>query len=769
MSNASRRSKKAGSGGAQRRWRRWYGVALGTCLTIGLIGGAGYVYWLDRWVTREFEGRRWSVAARVFARPLELFPNRQLSPDNLERELRSANYERVDGVPSPGQYRRSQHRFHVHTRDFQFSDGYQAGQPLVLRFEGDHLRSLRHAGSDESLTLVRIDPAIIGRIQPNHNEDRELVRLDKDVPRSLLEALIAVEDQGYTDHFGVDPAGILRAAWANIRAGSVVQGGSTLTQQLVKNLYLSNERALGRKINEAIMAILLDAHYGKAPILQAYLNEVYLGQDGERAIHGFGLASRFYFGRPLDEIALAEQALLVALVKGPSRYDPREHPERARQRRNTVLSVMVDNGYLDASRAREAKTQPLGVTKEAGDETLPHPAFMDLVRRHLQRDYARQALANDGIRVFTTLAPHVQQAAETALRRRLNRWHKRMEGAVVSVDVDTGEVEAIVGGRDTRYAGFNRALAARRPMGSLIKPAIYLTALARPGQYGLATPIEDQPITLQDRRGERWRPANYDGDYLGSIPLWRGLAESRNAATVRLGLDLGLRAVVSTLDELGGRLPDTVYPSLLLGAVDQSPLGVARFYQSLAAEGFRSPLRSVRAVTDSEGDVLSRYELELDRAAPDRPVYLANHALERVVSDGTAADLSNWIDGEVNVAGKTGTTNDHRDSWFAGFTGDRLGVVWVGRDDNARTGLTGSSGAMTVWGEMFSRLELRPRRVDPPAGVKRIWVDPGTGKRTAENCAGAVRLPYIDGRSPQGRSDCLQRNEGDGWLQEWLR
>jgi penicillin-binding protein 1B len=393
---------------------------------------------------------------------------------------------------------------------------------------------------------------------------------------------------------------------------------------------------------------------------------------------------------------------------------------------------------------------------------------MDLVRRHLQRDYDRAALASDGLRVFTTLAPHVQQAAEQALTQRLSTWHQAMEGAIVSVNVDNGEVEAIVGGRDVRYAGFNRALQARRPMGSLIKPAIYLSALSRPKRYGLATPIEDRPITLQNKSGQRWQPENYDGEYLGRIPLWQGLADSRNAASVRLGLDLGLRAVVDTVDRLGGRVPDTVYPSLLLGAVDQSPLSVARFYETLAAGGFRTPFRSVRAVTDGDGEVLSRYELAMYRGADPKAVYLVNHALQRVVSQGTASRLDRWVARDLRVAGKTGTTNDRRDSWFAGFTGDRLGVVWVGRDDNARTGLTGSTGAMTVWGAMFDDLQLRARSAEPPQGIEPVWIDAESGRRSAEACQGAVQLPYRQGAAPQGESECADGG-GDGLFEGWFQ
>jgi len=400
---------------------------------------------------------------------------------------------------------------------------------------------------------------------------------------------------------------------------------------------------------------------------------------------------------------------------------------------------------------------------------------MDLVRRHLQRDYPDSVLRTEGLRIITTLAPRVQGAAERALTQRAEGWRDDTEGAVVDVDINSGEVQALVGGRDPRYAGFNRALDAQRPIGSLVKPSIYLTALMRPEQYGLGTLLPDRPVTLQNAAGEAWQPQNYDDQFLGDIPLWQALAESRNAATVHLGLDLGLRAVVDTIERLGGEVPTPVYPSLLLGAFEQSPLAVARQYHTLANQGLRTPLRAVRTVMTAGGQVRSRYSLDVERAVEAAPVYLVTKAMQRVVTQGTAHNLDRWVADTLNVAGKTGTTDGLRDSWFAGFSGDQLAVVWVGRDDNGPTGLTGSSGAMTVWGGMMQQLTPEPLRIQPPEGIEWAWVNAASGRRTARDCDGASRLPYRVGHRPQRRTACLRQRDAaaktddeGGWLDGWF-
>lgn len=733
-----------------------------------LAAGGIYTYWLNRRIVTEFEGKRWAIPARVFARPLELYPGARLDIQKFLVELKAAGYRQSASVEQPGTYTRQGDTFRLHTRAFRFWDGGEPSRILRLRFDSDRVAVVRNARDGKKLPLVRLDPARIANIYPARREDRILVRLDQ-VPKPLVEALIAIEDRRFLRHHGISLAGIARALIADIQAGRWVQGGSTLTQQLVKNYFLSNERTLWRKLNEAVMAILLELHYSKREILQAYLNEVYLAQDGDRAVHGFGLASRYYFDKPLAQLSLDQQALLVGLVKGPSYYNPRMYTERARARRDQVLDAMREQGFASRREVQRAKRRELAVVPRSHGAESTFPAFLDLVKRHLRRDYRYTDLTSEGLLIFTTLAPSVQHTAEQALADRARGWLPGTEGAVIVVSVEDGEVEAVVGGRDSRYAGFNRALDARRQIGSLIKPAIYLTALSRPQHFGLGSLLQDQPVTLKNANGQSWTPRNYDRERHGVVPLWSALAHSYNVPTVRLGLDVGLRAVADTIQRLGGRIPETVYPSLLLGAVQFTPLEVTQMYETIASGGFRTPLRAVRAVMTPGYDVLSHYPLEVTRAFEPGPIYLLRYGLQEVVRQGTAHGLYRVLPEEVNVAGKTGTTDDTRDSWFAGFTGQRLGVVWVGRDDDGRTGLTGSTGAMQVWGEIMRELPLQAFEPVPPQSVQKRWIDERTGAIAASYCDHVVELPYIRDSAPDGTSECIHSANGVDRAMNWVR
>ncbi len=757
--NKSRKPRRKGQTGARQPGllRRWAGRVLGLMLTLALISVgllALYAKSLEPELREHFEGGRWAVPARVYARPLELFAGKALSPAELQVELEELGYRRTSSGRESGSWSRNGAEFHLSTRGFNHPDGEELPRQLRVVFANGQLSTLEGLRNGEPVGLARLEPAVIGSLHAPHQEDRLLVRLDQ-VPESLIAALLVVEDRNFHDHRGLSFTGIARAAVANIRAGRVVQGGSTLTQQLVKNFYLTADQTLQRKFTEAVMALLLEHYYEKDEILEAYLNEVFLGQRGGRAIHGFGLGAEFYFGRPLEELSLAQQALLVAMVRGPSRYNPRRNPERARDRRDLVLTLMARDGIIDETEARSAMAEDLGLVTDGQRHQGRYPAFMDLVRRHLQRDYRREDLISDGLHIHTTLAPRVQRAAEAAVDARLAQFgDDAPQAAVVSVNVEDGEVVGVVGGADYRYAGFNRALDARRPIGSLVKPAVYLAALREPSRYGLGSVLSDEPVTIQDEHGDPWTPRNYDGSNRDQVPLWLALSDSLNVPTVHLGQSLGLRRVARSWADLGGRVPNSLYPSFVLGATEHSVLEMAQVYQTVAAEGFRSPLRSVRAVTDSDGELLSRYSLSTEQAVDPVSSYLLQHALRQVVSQGTARGLQGWVGDTSGLAGKTGTTDDYRDAWFAGYSGDLLSVVWIGHDDNRSHGLTGSSGALPIWGEQFSRLSYRPLRRQTPGGVEAVWIDAETGKRSDEGCEGAVRLPYIADHLPDETVDC---------------
>ena len=761
----SRRSRRSS-------WRRWLLlIALALSLTTVL-----YSLYLDRIVQARFEGQRWAIPAKVYGRPLALYPGAPVTETQMRAMLDGLGYRRTSHPDQPGSYSSYQGRMLLRTRPFQFPDISREPDYLELRFDGQGIASIRRAGSGDPIGHYRLEPRLIGSLTSSHGEDRILLRRS-DLPEELVQGLIAVEDRNFNQHFGVDPLAIGRAMLANIRATRVVQGGSTLTQQLVKNFFLTSERTFWRKFNEVLMAMILEWRYSKDEILAAYANEIYLGQSGGKAVHGFALASRFYFNRPLEELDLSRTALLIALVRGPTAYNPRQHPERALKRRNLVLSLMQEQGVIDATSAGQAKALPLGI--EAGSLAASGtPAFMDLVRRQLRRDYREEDLNAEGLRIFSTLEPWAQRQAEETLSRQLNTLEQSrklpegsLQGALTLVEVETGEVTALVGDRNPRYAGFNRALDAVRPVGSLIKPAVYLSALSQPERFSLLSPLEDKNIRLQGANGEIWAPSNYDHTEHGIVSLEQGLVESLNLATVRLGLDVGLEPVVNNLHALGIRRPIDAYPSMLLGAVALSPLEMTQMYQTLANGGYQATLKAIREVTDASGKPLSRYPLAIKPAVDTRAVFILRHALQEVTRSGTAKALQWLLPQGAEVAGKTGTTDKLRDSWFAGFDRRRVGVVWVGRDDNGPMGLTGSAGAMRVWADLMKQIGISPLSERPPIGVELVQIDPET-RLLGEGCDEARSMPFFEGSAPQRSATCARgkslMDDGLLWLQRLL-
>ncbi len=765
-----RKRKKGLLGRRGRRFSRLRGPKklLFYLLLASIVVVPVYVYYLDYKIGKQFEGKRWALPARVYARPLEIFPGKALTPDQFEVELRLLGY-RYGPKLQAGHYFRRGNGFEVVTRSFDFGDIQEQSTHFKARFSRIGVSRLEHAESGKKLTMVRFDPVMVGSIYPSHKEDRILVQLDE-VPPVLIQALIAVEDKNFYTHLGIDPKGILRALWANVRARGMVQGGSTLTQQLVKNFFLTSERTLWRKGNEAIMALLLESHYEKQDILQAYCNEIYLGQDGERAIHGFGLASWFYYQRPLMELKVSEVSLLVGMVRGPSFYDPRRHPDRARERRNHVINSLLEAGALDEEEADLAKAASLDLNARQSGSKSNYPAFIDLVRRQLRRDYREQDLNSEGLQIFTTMDPIVQAHAEKAVENTLKSLEKgyrftenSLESAAVVSSVQGGEVLAIVGSRKPRYAGFNRALDAVRQVGSLIKPAVYLSALEQPSKYTLSTLLDDGPLEWEMRGGKVWSPDNYDKEFHGMVSLQKALAKSYNVATARLGLSVGVERVLDTVQRLGIVRELNPYPSLFLGAASLSPFDVTQMYQTMAGGGYQTPLRAIRSVLTAKGNVLQRYELSLERKFEPAPIYLISRALQRTVEAGTGQLLKKTLPAKYKIAGKTGTTDDLRDSWFAGFTGNYVAAVWVGRDDNKSAGLTGATGALRVWANLFAGLNIQALDLSRPDNVGEQWVDEPTNRLVKSSCRHAIKTPYIAGSAPTQRSSC------SGGVKSWMR
>ena len=768
-SRPSRSRPKSRTGGI----RPWLGWLFKLSLA-GLVVVAGFAVYLDAVVQEKFSGKRWTIPAKVYARPLELFVGQKLAKDDFLTELDALGYRRETSVTGPGAAVVAGNNIDLNTRGFQFYEGAEPAQRIRVKFSGDYVAGLTQA-SGQDLAVARLEPLLIGGLYPAHNEDRILIKLDQ-VPPYLVDTLVAVEDREFFHHFGVSPKSIARAFWVNASAGQMRQGGSTLTQQLVKNFFLTSERSLTRKATEAMMAVLLELHYSKQEILEAYLNEVFLGQDGQRAVHGFGLASQYFFSQPLAELKLHQVALLVGMVKGPTYYNPRRNPDRALERRNLVLDLLAAQNVVTVEQAEAAKKMPLGVTKRGSMADSSYPAFLDLVKRQLRQDYRDEDLTEEGLRIFTSFDPILQQKAENALRTTLAGFKGRkgvneVEAAMVVTNPESGEIQAMLGSRQPRFAGFNRAIDAVRPIGSLVKPAVYLTALERPSQYTLTSWLEDEPFSVKGKDGQVWTPQNYDRKAHGTIYLYQGLANSFNLSTAKLGLELGVPTVLKTLERLGVSREWPAFPSMLLGAGALSPIEVAGMYQTLANGGFNTPLRGIRSVLTAEGEPLKRYPFQIQQRFDPGAIYLVQNAMQRVMREGTGRSVYSQLPASLNLAGKTGTSNDSRDSWFAGFSQDLLAVVWMGRDDNGATPFTGATGALQVWTGFMKQADPLPLNMPVPDNVVQVWVDASNGQGSDQSCPNAVQMPYIRGSEPAAGTACggqTPASEVMDWVRGWM-
>jgi penicillin-binding protein 1B len=748
----------------RRRRTSWTRRLLRAVLLAGALLFAlatAYVVYLDHVITTTFEGRRWTLPARVYAQPLEIYLGKRLRPEDLAVELRRIGYRPASGR-EPGTYARSGNEVRIRTRAFVSDDGPRPAAALHVRFVDGAVATLTTDGRPAE--IASLDAPLIGSFFPSHGEDR-LVITPEETPRLLTEGLKAVEDRNFDRHAGFDPAAIARAVWVNLRAGGIEQGGSTLTQQLVKSYFLDNRQTLARKLKEVVMAIIIDARFEKEDILNAYVNEIFLGQDGNRAVHGFGLGSQFYFNKPVSELDAAEIALLIAVIRGPSYYNPYRHPERARERRDRVLAQMHEAGLLTNAELRAARRKPLVVVAGNRRGGSYYPAFLDLVRDQLAESYDADDLATQGLRVFTTLEPWVQDAAEAAVAETLDAIERdrklpagKLEAALVVTRTQTGEVSALVGGRAAGAQGFNRALNARRPVGSVLKPVVYLTALES-GQYDLSTLVEDAPVVVPDRNSGDWRPRNFDGIPHGAVPLVRALGDSLNLATVRLGMAVGVERVANRLGELLERDPPPAFPSLLLGSIDLSPLDVARLYGTFASGGFAAPPKSIIGVEDDAGATVERYPLAVQKVAEPDAVALLEYGLQAVMLRGTG-ERSRWSG--HGVAGKTGTTDDNRDSWFAGFDANYLAVVWTGYDDNTPSGLTGSTGALRVWDRFMIALQPAALTLPVPYGTELRSIDYDTGQRAEPGCGDPVAVPLPYNVEPPWLPGCGEPTETFG-------
>ncbi|HHX8332690.1 TPA: penicillin-binding protein 1B [Vibrio diabolicus] len=724
--------------------------------------------YLDSVVKERFEGQLFELPTVVYARILNLNSGENITIQELRNELDVLNYRKVSQPRYPGEYSSSSTRIELIRRPFEFADGPEPDRHVMLHFSDSGLQRIQSLESRGDLGYLRLEPKMLGMLEKDQDEQRLFLRRDQ-FPEILVDALLATEDRDFYQHDGVSPLAIARAMVANIKAGRTVQGGSTLTQQLAKNLFLTRDKTLWRKVREAYIALILDYRYSKDRILEAYLNEVYLGQSGGEAIHGFGLASRYYFGQPIQELRIDQLAMLVGMVKGPSYYNPIRYPERTKERRDLVLRLLMQQNMLTSEQYEQAVSRSLD-TQSKPRIASRQPAYFQQLSIELKEKVGERFKAETGLRVFTSLDPVSQSKMEQAIAKKIpelaKRGGKELEAAAVAVDRHSGEIRAMVGGKRVGYEGFNRALNASRPIGSLVKPAIYLTALEQPEKYNLGTTLHDTPLSLKSSKGNVWTPRNYDRKYRGDVPLYIALAKSLNVPTVRLGMALGIPEVSNTLERLGVNKDEIrPVPSMFLGSFSLTPFEVAQMYQTLTNSGKRAKLTALRSVMDMEGNVLYQSLPRSSRAVDEQAAWLTTYAMKQGVAQGTGRFLQSQF-GWAALAGKTGTSNDNRDSWFVGVDGREVTTIWLGRDDNKPVHLTGSSGALRVYAEYLKQRIPERLELPWPREITTLGFKPTSDGGLEMNCRSDYKLPVWD-KTGQIKQQCEKKSNWLNSLFDW--
>ena len=731
-----------------------------------LVGVAAVALYVYRQSVGKFEIRRLSLPTRIYADYTPLKPGSAISPDDLGDKLQRLGYRQTQSVQKAGDFNASKSGIDIYTRSFSHPTGSYPAQPVRIAFKGaaiDSVVSLKEASPIQNAAL---EPELLTSILSDQLENRRPVTLDQ-VPQQLQDAVVVTEDVRFWHHPGVDPLGIMRAIFRNAAARGVAEGGSTLTQQLVKNYYLTSERTFKRKITEAFMAVVLDAKYSKREILEAYLNDIYLGRNRSISILGVGEASHFYFGKPVSEITVPEAALLAGMIRGPNNYSPFTNPQRATDRRNTVLKLMLDNRKIDQATYQQAVNTPLPQKPFRDRSGLGSiPFYVDRVLQEMNRDYGIKDVKGRGIQIYTAIDLGAQDYASRTLEAglsgleksnsRLRRKDSPLQGVLIHVDVPSGEIRALVGGRNYDQSQFNRALNAQRQVGSLFKPFVYLTAFEPSLSQQNITPatlVSDTKFILKRRFGADWSPGNYENSYHGTVTVREALEQSMNSASVRIGLACGIDPILKTAHTLGVQTQlDGSNPSILLGAAGIPPIEMADAYSTIARLGNRLPLRAVRFVTDDRGRLLSAGDdVKPVQVFPARDVFLLTSLMRGVVEEGTAARAGKLGFKHI-AAGKTGTTNDKRDAWFIGFTPLTLTATWVGFDDNSPTGLSGGDGAVPIWTKYMMGVTAGQQNVDwgPPAGIEFAEIDETSGGLAVPQCPphALVNQPFKAGTAP---------------------
>jgi len=752
-------------------------LAATAVLAAGAAALLVYALWgdLERTVIEKFTGRRWEIPSRIYSDAFVVFPGIDVTAAGLVERLQRLNYREVAAsVARRGDFARTERGFEILLREFTYPQSGAAAAagaaasrleqppvgPIRLVLDGNTVARIEDVQSGQELFSLRVEPEVITGLYDTVWEERQVVELET-VPPLLVRTILATEDRRFYRHRGVDPIGILRAMLINLTRGRLVQGGSTLTQQLMKNFFLSEERTLRRKLQEMVMAVITERRFGKDEILEAYLNEIYLGQSGVQSIHGIWEASQFYFARPLQELSPAECALLAGMIRAPNHYSPYTHPETARRRRDVILQLMHEEAIIDEPTYRAALAEPLrsAPLHKRGNAA---PYFVDYLRAELEQDYPPAALTSEGLRIFTSLDTQMQRFAEQAVSEgleQLEKAHPRLkdgggplEAALLAIRPQTGEIKAMVGGRSYRTTQFNRAVQARRQPGSVFKPIVYLAAFEKAADdgepLGPTSVLEDAPFEWR-YEGRSWSPQNYRDKYAGEVTVRDALEMSLNAATARLAFSTGIEPIRDLAARMGLAGPLPPYPSMVLGALEASPLEIAQAYSVLANQGLRSVPRATRKVVDRNSEPIERRPVEVEQVVDAAAAYMVTHLMQGVLDHGTGTDARR-LGFRRPAAGKTGTTNDEKDAWFAGFTPDLLTVVWVGFDDNRPLRLTGAQAALPIWTRFMNAATaaLPASNFVPPPGVALVTIDPYTGGIATAACPDRLVEAFWRGHEP---------------------
>ena len=737
------------------------GIAL--FLASAALGGiaGGQLVQLDRIVRERFEGTLFRVPSRVLSAPLILYPGLDFELIDLRGTLDRLGYREASGDSLVlGRYRWSPRELRIHRRAFEHPSRAEPARIVALQLSGRGIEGIRDLQTKREIGALFLEPEQVGAYYGPDREQRELVRIEE-IPQQMTDAVMAVEDQRFYWHIGLDFWRIGGAMAANLRARSFVQGGSTLTQQLMKNFFLTPDRRMKRKLQEAAMALITEARYEKPAILEAYLNEIYLGQRGATQIHGIGEAARFYFGKPVRDLSLSECALIAGLIQSPNGLSPHRSPAEAQARRDLVLRLMLQQGKIQQDQFAEATAEPLRVATVTPD-LRDARFFLDALRRELPNYYGEENLSAEGLRIYSTLDLRLQRAASRVVREELARLEKqsrflapkgtqRLEACLVALRPQTGEVLALVGGRDYAASQFDRCTQARRPAGSVFKAFVYAAAL-EPASGAplitLASALDDAPLSVPVWRGT-WTPQNFDHEFHGVVPVRTAFEKSYNVASARLAQIVGIPRVREMAQRLGIESPLPNVPSLALGSGDVTPLELARAYATFASGGIRPRVRTFEDVIDARGETLERQSIEFERVLDSGTAFLMTSLLEGVVEHGTAAGIrAAGVAGPI--AGKTGTSNEYRDAWFAGFTPEMVVVLWVGFDEPRSLGQAAAQIAVPIWARFVKEASGGDvAGIFPvPGDVAELEIEPTTGAIALDGCPERRAEFFLRGTEP---------------------